>query len=116
MLERLKKRFYWKNFVGKEDVFDDNGLFQRSVPKYSDAFEARANISSNKGTAEAETFGALLEYDRLIVSEDVTIDMNENSIVWLDGVQPPAPYNYIVVRKSVSNNYVVFALKRVEVS
>ena len=57
---------------------------------------------------------ALLEKRRqLAVQEE--INMDENSIVWLDGVMPPDPHNYIVARKSASGNYTVFALKRVEV-
>ncbi len=115
MLDRLKKRFYWKNFVKLKKKFKQNGLFDGFDPLYSEVFSARANISSNKGTAEAEMFGNLLEYDRTIVVRGDEINMDENSIVWLDGVMPPDPHNYIVARKSASGNYTVFALKRVEV-
>lgn len=115
MLDRLKARFYWKNFVELEEKYKENGLFDGFTPSYSEVFSARANISANKGTAETEMFGNLLEYDRTIVARGDEIDMDENSIVWLDGAIPPDPHNYIVVRKSVSGNYTVFALKRVEV-
>ncbi len=115
MLSRLKKTFYWQNFVGYKDKTDDKGLLLGTFPEYSETFSARANVSANKGSAEAEMFGNLLEYDRVIVTRQTDIDMDENSIIWLDGAKPPKPHNYIVARKAVSNNIAVFALKRVEV-
>ncbi len=115
MLNRLKRPFYWQNFAGYEDRTDDDGVLAGTFPTYSETFSARANVSANKGSAEAEMFGNLLEYDRVIVTRQTDIDMNENSIIWLDGAKPPDPYNYIVARKAVSNNIAVFALKRVEV-
>ena len=115
MLNRLKKTFYWKNFVKYEDKTDKDGFLQGLAPVYSETLSARANVSANIGSADMELFGHLLEYDRVIVTKQTDIELNENSIVWLDGKQPPEPHNYIVVRKSVSNNVVTFALKRVEV-
>jgi len=115
MLNRLKRPFYWQNFAGYEDRTDDAGVLAVTFPTYSETFSARANVSANKGSAEAEMFGNLLEYDRVIVTRQTDIDMNETSIIWLDGAKPPDPYNYIVARKAVSNNIAVFALKRVEV-
>lgn len=114
MLDRLKQTVKWQNFTKYKDKFDENGEFIGSLPEHSETLTARVNVSAAKGTAEQEMFGALLEYDRTIaVKHDIPMD--ENSIVWLDGKEPPEPHNYIVVRKSKSGNYTVFALKRVEV-
>ena len=115
MIERLKKRLYWRNFVGMKDAYEGD-KFKGSFPQYSELFSARMNISANRGSAEAEAFGTLLEYDRVAVTRDVNVDMNENSIVWLDDANTEGAHNYIVLRRSVSGNYAVFALKRVEVS
>lgn len=115
MLERLKSTLYWQNFKGYVDKYDEYGNILGTVPEYGETQTARAHISAAKGTVEQEMFGALLEYDRTIAIK-FPLDINENSIVWLDGAKPPQPYNYIVARKSVSNNYTVLALKRVELS
>lgn len=115
MLERLKSTLYWQNFKGYADKYDDYGNILGTVAEYGETQTARAHISAAKGTVEQEMFGALLEYDRTIAVK-FPLDINENSIVWLDGAKPPQPYNYIVKRKSVSNNYTVLALQRVELS
>lgn len=114
MLSRLMKIFYWQNFVEYKDKTNNSGLLLGTFPVYSETLSARANVSANKGSAEAEMFGNLLEYDRVIITRQTDIDMDENSIVWLDGTKPPKPHNYIVARKAESNNIVAFALKRVE--
>lgn len=114
-LDRRKQTFYWQNFLKFEDKFDENGQFLGTFPKYGETQSARANVSAAKGAAEQEMFGNLLEYDRTIAVK-FPIDLNENSLVWLDGAKPPDPHNYIVARKSQSGNYTVFALKRVELS
>ena len=115
MLERLKSTLYWQNFAGYVDKTDEYGNILGTVPEYGETQTARVNISAAKGAAEQEMFGALVEYDRTIAFKH-TLDINENSVVWLDGAKPPQPYNYIVKRKSVSNNYTVLALQRVELS
>lgn len=105
----------WKNFSRYTDKYDDNGELLGTLPEYSEPLTMRVNVSAAKGTAEQEMFGTLLEYDRTIaVKHD--IDMDENSIVWLDGKPVTEPHNYIVMRKSKSGNYTVLALKRVEIS
>ena len=116
MLSRLMKQFYWKNFEGYKDKVDKDGYLTGTEIIYSKTLSARANVSANKGSADSEVFGNLLEYDRVIITRDTELDLSENSIVWLDGAKPPDPHNYIVVRKALSNNYLLFALKRVETS
>lgn len=101
--------------MGFVDEYDSEGQFIGTFSKYSETQTARASISAAKGAAEQEMFGNLLEYDRTVATK-FPLDMNENSLVWLDGEKPPAPHNYIVARKSQSGNYTVFALKRVELS
>lgn len=116
MLERLKTTLYWKNYMGDVERYDDEGRYLGDEPTYSDVFEARLNISPNKGSSERELFGNLLDYDRTIATSNTSIGIDENSILWLDGIAPPSPHNYVVLRKAVSNNIAVFAIKRVEVS
>lgn len=115
ILERAKRTLYWQNFMGFVDEYDSEGQFIGTFSKYSETQTARASISAAKGAAEQEMFGNLLEYDRTVATK-FPLDMNENSLVWLDGEKPPDPHNYIVARKSQSGNYTVFALKRVELS
>ena len=115
ILERAKRTLYWQNFIGYTDEYDDEGQFIGTFSKYGETQTARASVSAAKGAAEQEMFGNLLEYDRTVATK-FPLDMNENSLVWLDGEKPPDPHNYIVARKSQSGNYTVFALKRVELS
>lgn len=117
MLERLKRQVYFRQYLGLQDELDENNDIVGQAPVYSETFSERMGQSAAKGTAESAIFGNLLDYDRTLTTKHLDCPMAENSIVWLDGAVPENnPHNYIVLRKAVTNNYVVYAVKRVEVT
>lgn len=73
-------------------------------------------ISPNKGSSEVEQFGSTEDYDRTATTADTKIEIDENSVLWVDGVDTEGPWNYIVKLKAVWKNSVQLAIKKVTVS
>lgn len=122
ILERNKSPFWYLLYDGKEPVVDEDGeetgefrvIYQPAVP-------AKANISAATGTAQVEQFGNFAGYDKVIVTDDVTCPMDENTVLFIDKEpeydEDGAPlYDYVVKRVARSLNSVSYAVSKVSVS
>ena len=88
---------------------------------YGEPTEAWANISAASGSAQAEQFGNALMYDKVIVTDDINIPIDENTVLCIDS--PPKYtddgnliYDYVVSRVARSINSVSIAVTRADVS
>ena len=119
MLNMARNQFpvYYKQYLGKEEIVDANGYRTGSfTPAYGELQTAYLSVSPNKGTAEAEMFGSLDNYDRTMTTADTTCDINEETILWLDGADTSGPHNYVVERRAPWKNSISFAIRKVDVS
>lgn len=115
-LARNASTVVYKMYVGQTEIMDEWGNSTGSfTPLYSEPRIARMSISPNKGKAESEMFGSIDEYDRTMTTSDITCEINEDSILWLDCLDTSRPHNYIVVRRSPWKNSISYAIKRVDV-
>ena len=73
-------------------------------------------VSPNKGSTETEQFGAILDYDRTMTTANVKVQIDENSVLWLDGADTNGPWNYVVKKRAPWKNSVQFAISQVAVS
>lgn len=121
-LDKNKFGFYYADYLGVTEVTDSDGNYtgERTV-NYSYPTYYRANISGAKGTAEVEPFGAAVNYDKVIVTRRPILD--EHSILWIDTMPTldesgatDTPHDYVVVRKAVLKQSVLYAVRKVEVS
>lgn len=79
-----------------------------------------ANISAGKGTSQEEVFGVSLDYTKTISTTDMSLPLDEKSLVWFeteptynaDGTVNEAYADYSVVGIAKSLNNVVYALKK----
>ena len=79
-----------------------------------------ANISAGKGTSQEEVFGVSLDYTKTISTTDMSLPLDEKSLVWFeteptynaDGTVNEASADYSVVGIAKSLNNVVYALKK----
>lgn len=113
-LRRNKRKLYYATFVEKEQILDSSGRRTgeyRSV--YSDPVELMANYSQASGLAAEEVFGVGSNYSCTMTVEDKNCPIDENSIVWIDK-SPNEKYNFVVVRKAVSVNSIMYALQEVQ--
>ena len=92
---------------------------QMSV-KYKDAVKMLANIFSVSGAAQVEQFGQFVSYDKVIVTDDMSCPISEDTVLFVDkepeydGEKPL--YDYVVKRVAKSLNSISIAISKVNVS
>lgn len=87
---------------------------------YNNPVSFYVNISAGKGTSQEEVFGVSLDYTKTISTTDMSIPLDEKSLVWFeteptfnaDGTVNEASADYSVVGIAKSLNNVVYALKK----
>lgn len=121
-MERNKSTFYYLLYDGKEPVRDDQGFETgEEKVKYKAAVSMRANVSAASGTAQVEQFGNLVSYDKVIVTENLSCPMDENTVLFIDKAPEYAEdgsplYDYRVKRVATSINSISYAVEKVIVS
>lgn len=119
-LERNKTSFYYALYLGKEENIDADGNATGTYTiLYSNPVECRGNISASSGSVQFEQFGNDLQYDRVIVLDDVNVPIDENSVLWVDKEVEHDKYgnpvfDYVVKKVAKSLNSVSFAISKVK--
>lgn len=83
---------------------------------YAPPIKLKIDVSANKGEASAQPFGADLQYDREMVTHDMSCPIDEFSHLWLDGRPITETHNYEVAAVSKSLNCIRYAVRKVNVS
>ena len=116
-LARNTQLVNFQTYVGQQEITDAYGnLTGTFVPQYSEMQSAYLSISPNKNNATAEMFGTLEDYDRTMVTSDISCPIDEDTVLWIDGQSTEKPYNYIVLKRAPWKNSISFAIKQVNVS
>lgn len=87
---------------------------------YNNPVSFYANISAAKGTSDSEVFGVSLDYTKAISTSDMTLPINETSLIWFetepkynaDGTVDSSSADYSVIAVAESLNNVVYAIKK----
>lgn len=122
ILERNKTALWYQLFDRKDVVEDEYGNETGgSKPVYKTAVKLRANISSATGSAQIEQFGNFAGYDKVIVTDDMSCPIDENSVLFIDKLpeysEDGTPlYDYVVKRVAKSLNVIAYAVSKVDVS
>ena len=116
-LKRNKRTFWYALYLEEVELVDSDGNYTGETGVgYSDPVECKANISPATGQSNLEMFGNLTDYDRVIVSDDTTIPIDENSVIWIEADPLKDAYNYTVRRVAKSLNSVAIAVRKVDVT
>lgn len=121
-MERNKVGFFYLLYDRKEPVTDGDGNETgEETVVYKPAVSFRANVSAATGASQVEQFGNLTGYDKVIVTDDLTCPIDENSVLFLDKEpeydEDGKPlYDYMVKRVAKSLNSVSIAVTKVSVS
>lgn len=127
----------------QEAIVDENGNETGElIPSYKKAISMRANISPATGQNQVEQFGNLDSYDKVIVTCDMSCQIDENTVLFIDKrpeytevqtheiIEGQAlyaddevvektyelpKYNYIVKRVAKSLNGISIAVRKVDV-
>lgn len=88
---------------------------------YLNPVECKGNISPAKGEVQLSQFGNLENYDKVIVTADMSCPIDENSVLYV-GIEPVetdgqwSAFNYTVRRIAKSLNQIAIAIQKVDVS
>ncbi|MBR0161952.1 MAG: hypothetical protein IJQ02_11815 [Oscillospiraceae bacterium] len=119
-LERNKQAFWYCRYLGKEPILDEDGKETAEYRlRYDSPVRMRANISPAAGRTDRELFGNLESYDKVIVSEDMNCPIDEQTVLFVDGVPEfnragDPLYDYVVRRVARSLNVVSIAISKVQ--
>lgn len=122
VMERNKRTFWYCLYDRKEPIIDEdcNETGEEQIV-YKPAQSLRANISAASGSSQVEQFGNLAGYDKVIVLDDTSCPIDENTVLFID--KDPAHdedgkplYDYMVKRVAKSLNSVSVAVTKVSVS
>lgn len=122
VMERNKRTFWYCLYDRKEPIIDEDGNEtgeERIV--YKPVQSIRANISAASGSSQVEQFGNLAGYDKVIVLDDTSCPIDENTVLFIDKEpeydEDGKPlYDYMVKRVAKSLNSVSVAATKVSVS
>ena len=144
LLSRNKQNVWFASPVDIVAKTDANGfrtgekvnVYSKPVcERMSLAISSGANNLGSQGMAELEPYGLVTGYTHRAVTENMNCTMNEESIIWLDDLDPslwsnytdkqwenkqkagecPLPaYRFRVVRKTASKNHLIYYLKEVD--
>lgn len=121
-LKRNQVSLWYLLYDHKEPVKDEDGNETgESQVFYKTAVQMSANVSAATGTAQVEQFGNLAGYDKVIVTDDLTCPIDENTVLFLDKEpeydEDGLPlYDYLVKRVAKSLNSISYAVSKVSVS
>lgn len=122
VMERNKRTFWYCLYDRKEPIIDEDGneTGEEQIV-YKPAQSLRANISAASGSSQVEQFGNLAGYDKVIVLDDTSCLIDENTVLFIDK-EPEYDddgkplYDYMVKRVAKSLNSVSIAATKVSVS
>lgn len=109
-------------FDKKETITDENGYETSEVAvHYQEPVKLLCSVSPAKGYAQAGMFGNLESYDKVLITDDVTCPIDENTVLFVDkepayNAEGTPLYDYIVRRVAKSFNNISYAISKVGVS
>ena len=120
-MERNKTAFWYMTYADRVPVTDEYGSEIGELVTYNPPVMLRANISPATGSSQVEQFGSLAGYDKVIMTDDVSCPIDENSVLFIDKAveftdDGKPLYDYTVKRVARSLNSVSYAVTKVSVS
>ena len=116
-LKRNLSKVQYALFNKTREILDKDG---RRTGEYEQTFfepvTAYMNVSSAKGETDSQLFGISLDYDKTLVTTDMTLSIDEQSVMWIDEKDTTKPFDYIVKKVARSLNSITYAVKKVNVS
>lgn len=88
---------------------------------YDNPVEMRCSVSPATGYAQAQMFGNLESYDKVLITDDMSCPIDENTVLFIDkepefdNAGKPI-YDYTVRRVAKSLNFISYAVSKVKVS
>lgn len=123
IMERNKRTLWYLLYDRKAPAVDAEGNEAgEEIIVYKPAVALRANVSPASGSSQIEQFGNLAGYDKVIVTDDMSCPIDENTVLFVDKepeyreADGKPLYDYIVKRVAKSMNIIAYAVTKVSVS
>lgn len=84
VLKRNKRQFWYCLYNSTEPIYDDDGNEAGEKVLYKTGVSMYANISPATGIANTEQFGNLEDYDKVIVTDDLSCPIDELTVLFID--------------------------------
>lgn len=83
-LKKNQRKMYFALFDSAIPIFDENGNEELETRAgYKEPVLFHASLSTGQSDAEESPFGKNVSYDRVISTTDVTLPIDENSLIWV---------------------------------
>ena len=122
IMNRNVKPFYYLLYKQTEEVVDSQGygIGEKRIV-YDEPVQMEANISAATGQSQVEQFGNFITYDKVIVTDDMSCPIDENTVLFVDKPlefddDNNPLYDYTVKRVARSLNSISIAISKVTVS
>lgn len=115
-LSRNQSWVYYALNEGEQMVKDQDGYFtgeHRVI--YSKPKALNIHVSASKGKYVQDLFGQFANYDKVMVTNNLELPIEESTVFWIDDLDPESPHDYEITRISKSINVMAIAVKKVEV-
>lgn len=105
--EKNKRKMYYALYDDKLPIYNDAGEFEGEYRSgYKAPVEFRACLSVGQSDSEDMPFGTNVSYDRIISTTDITLPIDETTILWIKKIPE---YNNDGTVNSESADYKVSA-------
>ncbi len=109
-LERNKQQVNYALLIGQVDVTDEYGNKTGEYElEYSDPVPLRINVSPAKGAVYSRAFGDDITYDRVMVTSQMDLPIDEETVFWIESTDEP---DYKVTRVAKGLNSVSYAIRK----
>lgn len=116
-LDRNKQKIFYALFESVSSILDEDGYDTgENEPVYGSPIALSINVSGASGENAIQQFGSTIDYDRVLVTCDLTLPIDEQTVFWIDNTDTSKPYDYVVKKIAKSLNSTLIAVKKVRVS
>lgn len=121
LMKRNLTPVYYCLYSDRQPILDDDGYETGEYRVgYGEAVQLMCSVSPATGYAQAEMFGNLESYDKVLITDDMTCPIDENTVLFIDK-EPEfengkPKYDYTVRRVAKSLNVISYAVSKVKVS
>lgn len=113
-LEINKRTIYYKTFISYAELTNDDGQYTGEFGNtYGALTRCEINVSPANGNVKSEPFGDFKDYTKVMCSCDMSLPINENTVLWVDDLDTTKANDYIVVKVADSINSNLYAIKKV---
>ena len=118
-LVKNKQKIYYSLYLGETEITDSDGnLTGEKTATRSTPVGVEMNVSPNAGKSALEAFGTLTPYNRVLITDNMTCPIDEETVLWI-GISPTGanntsiPFNFTVEKVARSLNSIAILAKEV---